>query len=130
MKMSAKQYAKLWHESLNRVAAKDHGAVGESMLRRILKDGSYRQLPEIVRAMEGIISKETPMEDVTIISARPLEHTEAKRIVSELLGHDGFSLRSKQDASLIGGLIVQTRDQRWDLSLKRQIRRLHTAVTA
>lgn len=131
MKLSAKQYAQLWHDSLLRVETDaDRAAVSEAMLRRILKDGAYRELSSVVRALEGLASKEQSMEDVTVISARPVEASSAKKIVSDLLGHQRFAIQYKQDPSLIGGLVVQTRDARWDLSLKRQIRRLQEAVIA
>lgn len=129
MKMTVKTYAQLWHDALNRVSEKDRDAVSQAMLRRILKDGVYRKLPDIVRALERLLSQGQSFEHVTVISARIPQETEIKQIVAGLLGHERFSLTYKQDESLIGGLIVQTRDQRWDLTLKHQLRRLQKTVT-
>lgn len=129
MKMTVKTYAQLWHDALNRVSEKDRDAVSQAMLRRILKDGVYRKLPDIVRALERLLSQGQSFEHVTVISARVPKEAQVKKLVSDLLGHERFSLTYKQDESLIGGLIVQTRDQRWDLTLKHQLRRLQKTVT-
>lgn len=129
MKMNVKQYAQLWLDSLNRVSEKDRPAVSQAMLTRMLKDGMYHKLHEVLRTMEQLFGHGETVERVTVISARIPQETEVKKIVAGLLGHERFSLTYKQDESLIGGLIVQTRDQRWDLTLKHQLRRLQKTVT-
>lgn len=130
MKWGSKQFARFWYDALHRVNADDRPAVSQLMLKKLVREGQYRRLSEIMRAMQVLDAKEQASEEVLVVSARKLSAAAAQKIVSDLVGHDRLVIRQAEDPALIGGAIVQTADRRWDLSLRHQLRRLQKSVSA
>jgi len=70
---------------------------------------------------------------VTVLSARPLEEDQRGRLLERLLKLiPGYTpvLREQVDPSLIGGLIVQIGDQRYDASVKHRLEKVRETLRA
>lgn len=93
-----------------------------------------RRAGKILRALDVYVESVSGVIAVTATSARPLSLEERKQIEASaavLLGKDGQKVRIEfcEDPAVIGGLRLETRDTRYDSTVARGLRELHTSLT-
>lgn len=106
------------------------GAFGRFLRRKRL----VRRSGRIVRALDAYAETESGIVAVTATSARPLSESEQKRVettAAELLGKSGqrVAIEFREDSAVIGGLRLETSDTRYDSTIARGLRKLHTSLT-
>lgn len=127
MTITPKQYARAWYELMqDKKTAKD---ASKKMLSHLHKNGRLSMLPEILRQMEDIERQASGIEQVTITSARELDANFVKKIVQNLLKTKEARIAQKIDPDLIGGVRVETKNKRWDLSIRSKLKLLEKALT-
>lgn len=93
-----------------------------------------RRAGKILRALDAYVEAESGIIAVTATSARPLSDAERKRVEASaavLLGQTGrqVALEFREDPAAIGGLRLETSDARYDSTIARALRELHTSLT-
>lgn len=128
MKVSAQQYAAAWYESLKEAPEKDWDNISEQLLEQLRTSGNMRFLSEIVRLVEERSKAEQGITPVTVRSAHELDEALVKEQVGSLLPDTEVEVTTVIDESLIAGLQIETSNERWDLSLKGQLRSLSNHI--
>ena len=119
MTATPKQYALAWYELLqDKKTAKD---MNQNMLAHLHKTGRLSWLSEIVRNLEEIEHRQSGIERATITSARAILDKDAKRMAKAILKIDEVVVSREINPDLIAGIQVETKNKRWDLSLKNQL---------
>lgn len=129
MKVSAQQYAAAWYELLKEAPEAEWDKISEQLLTQLRQDGNMRFLSEIVRLVETRSKEEQGITPVTVRSAHELDSTLVKEQVTSLLPNTEVEVTTVIDDSLIAGLQIETTNERWDLSLKGQLRSLSNHIT-
>lgn len=81
------------------------------------------QLPDIIRALQNFSYADTHRTPAEVVSAMPLSDDQQQRIIAELHQRYGqmLDVHFREDASLIGGLIIRVGDQVLDTSLRARL---------
>lgn len=66
--------------------------------------------------------------DVRIKAARKVSQKELEPYIRKLVGSNNIKLHIEHDPDLIAGLIFETKNQRWDLSMKQQLQALKQSL--
>lgn len=93
-----------------------------------------RRAGKILRALDAYVEIESGVIAVTATSARPLSPAERTRVetsAAALLGQAGrqVAIEFREDPSVIGGVRLETSDTRYDSTVARGLRELHTSLT-
>lgn len=110
-------------------AADEHA---HNYLRALTHNRRLGLLPEIARQYEALRAETENVVDVELVAAMPIEPAQLERLVRALkqrLRRD-IRIKTRIDASLIGGAFVRAGDLVIDGSLKSRLRRLATTMTA
>lgn len=125
MATSTTQAARRWADALQQADRADWDAISNRELRRLSAD-TIEKVSEVVEAMSSL--KNNSAVPVTLISAKPLTDPMQAEIVKSLFDKRAVAITAVVDASLIGGVVVQTADHLWDLSIKHQLERLKRSI--
>ncbi len=119
MNISKKQYAKAWHELLREKQAPMD--VNKKMLSHLYKNGKLSWVSDILRHIENIEASENKIENVTVTTALEYDDEKIKNIAQKILKTDSIFVSKRINPKLIAGAQVETKNKRWDLSLKSQM---------
>ncbi|MBU2575714.1 F0F1 ATP synthase subunit delta [Patescibacteria group bacterium] len=134
MNITPKQYASAWYELLSdkkiiRLSCGQASKVNKKMLAYLYKTGHLSKLAEILRNLEEIEQRQLGVEHALITSAHEISENQAKKLAKEILKTDEVSVRHKINPELIGGIQIETKNKRWDLSIKSQLLSLSKQLT-
>lgn len=81
------------------------------------------QLPEIIRVLQSYAQSETQRIVAEVVSAVTLSEEQRQHIITKLQAQYGemLDVHFREDASLIGGLIIRIGDQVLDASLRARL---------
>jgi F-type H+-transporting ATPase subunit delta len=103
-----------------------------AVLGSLFERGQLDLLPQIVASFKGMTEEDEDVVGVTVTTAVPLDD-ELRRTITEKcegdLGRKVF-LIEKVDPSIMGGLILEARGQRRDVSVKTQLRAAREALVS
>ena len=107
-------------------------AAPEVLLMSLFERGQLDLLPQIVATFKEMTEEDEDVVGVTVTTAVPLDD-ELRRTITEKcegdLGRKVF-LIEKVDPSIIGGLVLEARGQRRDISVKTQLRAAREALVS
>jgi F0F1-type ATP synthase delta subunit len=126
MNITAKQYAQAWYELLQ--DKKTSKQVNKKMLAHLYAKGKLSKLSDILRSLEEIEHLSRGIEHAVVTTAHEITDTQAKKLAKEILKTDAI-ISKKIDAELIGGVKIETKNKRWDLSIKSQLLSLSKQIT-
>jgi F-type H+-transporting ATPase subunit delta len=94
------------------------------------RKGRPALLPEVAGAYRRALQAARGIVDVTVTSPVPLTAADRERVSDVIKRRTGLTARliERVDAGLLGGLVVQVRDGKYDTTIKRKLERLHTAL--
>jgi F-type H+-transporting ATPase subunit delta len=124
MQLTPRQYARAWYEALKEAKQTKWEEISQNILRRLQREGKLNQLSSIVDAMKEIESTETNKAYVEVTSAYKASVKELELLAKELTGAKDVEVAVKEDESLLGGVVVRTKNDLWDISLKHQLEQL------
>ena len=116
MKLTPKYYARAWYELIQ-----SGEKSSDKILKFIYKNGHLSWLKEIVANLEELLNKQEQNTKVTVTSAKELEREVIEKIVKQIIKNEKFSIETKIDPSLIAGLIIETKNKRWNLSASKKL---------
>lgn len=98
--------------------------------RLLLDRERVTALPDIARELATLIDEHAGRERAVVTSARPLSSSQLSRLVKALEELSGKKIlaETREDPSLIGGVVAQVGDQVYDGSLRTQLRQLRGSM--
>lgn len=121
MQVSILHYAVAWYEALKTADDEDQAAISQRMLKRLQMQGKLAWLARIVKQVQELEDADLGVVDVKIKLANKVSVKDIEPIVKDLLQIEKVRLTIKEDKDLLGGMVVQTSDKRWDVSMKKQL---------
>jgi F-type H+-transporting ATPase subunit delta len=117
------------HEVLRRLAV---APVLEHFVLLVLDHNRFASLPAINRELRTLVDQQANRVRATVTSAKPLREPELQRIRGALERRTGkhVIVEKREDASLIGGVVVQVGDVVYDGSVKTQLERIREQLLA
>jgi len=105
--------------------------VTKSFVELIVKNRREGILPQIAVSFDAQLKAFRGITPVTLISAKPLDASVKKTIISTIEGSvkGTIEVTEKIDADLIGGFIVRMDDKQIDASVASQLSQLKTRLT-
>ena len=86
------------------------------------------QIKEKITRVSSESNKDFACIAVRIIAARKVSQKELEPYAKKLVGSNNVKLHLEYDSALIAGLIFQTKNQHWDLSMKQQLQSLKQSL--
>lgn len=130
MKISVEQYARGWYESLKSAKESEREKISQAFLRRLQKDGRLSWLKKISQAVYRLDAKAMGLMAITVTTSRPEEKNFIEEAAAKIVGTDKIRTTTRVDKNLIGGLLVETEDVRWDLSVKKILNNLEQQISS
>ena len=98
----------------------------EHFAQLVLDHNRFPAMASIAREMRNLVDEQAGRVRAQVTSAKPLREPEAQRIQTALAKKTGKQviLERKEDASLLGGIVVQIGDVVYDGSVKNQLSRI------
>lgn len=123
MHITAKQYATALFSAVT-----DHPSqtadIFKQLLQKMYQAGDWHLVAEMYREFERAVAAANNSTTVVVKSARSLDKNMVNEIVQQLINAQNTEIEYVEDPTLIGGLRIQTENQRWDLSLRGQLQQL------
>lgn len=124
MKLTAQHLARRWYEALKNAKTSAWPAISDSMLKQIQRAGRKRELPAIARALARLEQAEQSVLEVVITASSPHAVKDEDTLLRQLFGSRELAVTRRVDPALLGGVVVETTNERWDFSVRHQLRRL------
>lgn len=122
--MTPQHYAQAWYLALKDAKQKDWETISQYLLRRLQREGRLSSLPQIVNQIKELEAKDSGRIAVDVTTATDYDEKELIQLVSELTGEKDVEMTLHTDADLIGGVLVRTKDEQWDVSVKNHLEQL------
>ncbi|MDB5804055.1 MAG: atpH [Betaproteobacteria bacterium] len=105
---------------------------GQNFLRLLIENSRLDALPEIAAQFAMLKNAEEGTADAEIVSAFPLSEAQVGELIAGLAAKFKKTLKPhvSVDQSLIGGVRVVVGDHVFDTSIKAQLERMKTTLTA
>jgi F-type H+-transporting ATPase subunit delta len=129
MRETPQQFADAWYEAVAEATAKDRDAMSERFLAELHHSGRLNWLPEIERRFAERDRAERGAVAVTVRRAHDVADHAIKAAVRKLFPDQPVDLESIEDPALIGGVQIETLDERWDYSVRGQLHQLEKELT-
>jgi len=124
MNITPKQYARAWLELIQKKSKKEVAEISKKALEKLYKTGKLNTVSKILREMEEIENKESGISQATVVSAYDITQKDAEKIAEKTINSKNIITTLKTDSRIIGGVIVETKNKRWDFSIKNQLKSL------
>ncbi len=128
MHLNPSQYARALYDALMSVAPEKHDLVIDRFATILSEYGQLGLLPEIEREFLEYEKLQAGAIPVKITTARKDGHE--KDLIAklhEVIGQD-ISLKQSIDEGLVGGVVIETDDERIDASVAGQLKRLNRSM--
>ena len=128
MQVNPQHYAQAWYESLKESDKNSWPQVSTRFMKRLQDEGNLSWLRKIINLIEELELAEQGVTSVKVKTAHELPSTAVKEIVEKLVDSKEVAIEVTEDAGLLGGLEVRTKDHRWDLSMQGQLNELKKSL--
>jgi len=128
MKISAKQFAIALYDSLQEVSPADQEKVLDNFVQVLKETGAINIFPKIEQEFIVYQKKQRGITDVNVTFAR--RDVDEKVVLDELnkLISGNKEVKKQVDEGLVGGVMIETEDQRVDASVKRLLGRFRESL--
>lgn len=127
MKLSPIIYAQIWFEALQEAPDSDWHVISERILQHIYRHSHVKWLPEIQRQMVVLEHAKNGTTPVTVRTARTIDPDLLQAFVKRFLPDILPVITQEIDPNIIGGVQIETTNQRFNASIQSQLTHLaHT----
>lgn len=128
MQITPRNVADAWQEALAESPAQKRKQISTRFLEHLYRSNRLSWLPAIIRALEMRERRTSGIEAVTVTSSHTLPAQLAHKLVKEVMGNAKTSITQAIDPELLGGVQIETADNRWDLSLRTRLNRAYNRL--
>lgn len=128
MKITARTIAQALYESLVAAPADQWDAIVEQYIGYTVRMGKSQWLGSIVEHVSAIDMNARGITPVTVTVGHEQSKEAITDIVQRLVGQGELAIDVQVDADSIGGMKVETPNQRWDFTMKRQLQKLAESI--
>jgi F-type H+-transporting ATPase subunit delta len=123
MKLTAHQYAKTLHETLQDTAAKDHESVLDNFANVLAQNNDLKIFEEVMQEFEKLEKASKGIKMASVTSAQPLDKHSEKEIIEHLnkMVSGKVEIRKQIDEKLLGGVVIKLDDTLIDASVKKSL---------
>lgn len=125
-KLIPQQYAKVLLGLLKDVPQKEMANVVDGFIAYLKKERAIKKLPYILDSVERYAKEADGIHEIHVTSAQTLSTEMLARIEGVVGGK--VETKTAVDASLIGGIVVRTKNTILDASVKTQLARLKNTL--
>ncbi|MCX6782162.1 MAG: ATP synthase F1 subunit delta [Candidatus Magasanikbacteria bacterium] len=125
-KNSPRQYGIAFWQATRGLKGADLGLAISNFVALLARERMIKKSDEVIRSFIQYAKEQDGVEDIEIISAHPLSDKVINSI-KNIFGNKVDAIQ-KTDASLIGGVIIRTRDKILDASIKSQLNKLKQSL--
>ena len=129
MKYTPETYAAAWYQVLVDAPRDKRAALSHAMLSHMNARGHLSWIAQIVARMEQLEHERTGVEQVMVQTAHDIDQKTIMSAVFGVLGRQNINLRFMVDPALIGGMRIETQNNRWDLSIRGSLTELKKQLT-
>lgn len=131
MKTSPKQFARAWHRALQQTDRAEWDAVSKRLLLLVQRQGHSRSLPVIKQLITEYDHAAHARIPVTVKTAHALDQQTLAAAVQRVLGSGvRADITTQIDPELLGGISIETKNSRWNMSLQAQLHQLVKTINA
>lgn len=124
MKASPRHYAQALYLVLSESTPAERSKTIQEFLTRLYAQGDLKTLSEIVRIVDEMEQAATGTLRVTVATAHELDIEVLTPLVKKIISGEDVIIETELDSELIGGMRLETKDHRWDLSARGQLQQL------
>jgi len=128
MQLTPLHYAQAWYEALQEAKPEQQEQISQAMLRRLQREGKLNLLGQIIDAIKDLEAKKSNKAFVTATTAHAIDEKELVALAKDLFEVEEVELTVQSDKSLLGGVVLETKNTRWDLSTKNQLEQLKSSL--
>ncbi len=121
MRFTAKSYAQDWFSALQAAETSKWHAISRSFLDTMYREGFSARLPEVLRLITQMHYRAQGLIPVQVTSARDVSDAVIQKALEQVLPGKKTHITRVIDDTLIGGISVETLNQRWNLSVSGQL---------
>lgn len=121
MKLTRKELAEAMYALLNSKASS--ATFAEGVAEYLVEERRTGELDAIMREVERLRSERDGVNEAVVNSANELDEN-VRQMIRDMFGGKETVLVERKDASLVGGVQVQTLDKSLDLSVRGQLNKL------
>lgn len=128
MRITPKQYGQLLYEITHEKKKQELEAILRDFVFLLVTNKSLSQLPRIIHFFKECFREVENIEEVEVVSARPLPHALLNRI-KKTMPVDHVVFKNSIDPALIGGMIIKHNDTVLDESVQSAIAHLGAVLS-
>lgn len=113
-----------WMQALESSPKKQWDDISQNMLKVLQREGKLLWVKRIEHEIGNLMDARDGVVAATVTSAYPVDQKKVKQIVEELLGGEKVRLTFFEDPELLGGMVVETENNRWDATMKNELHQL------
>ncbi len=121
MRFTVKSYAQDWFSALQQAEPSKWHSISHAFLEAMYREGFSARLPEVVRLITQMHYRSQGLIPVQVTSARDVSDAVIEKALEQVLPGKKTHITRVIDDSLIGGISVETLNQRWNLSVSGQL---------
>lgn len=101
-----------------------------NFLKILCERGSLNEFSSCRAAYYALYRKEFSIAEATVTTAEPLSDTRREQLLEKLRSMTGkqIVLHEKQDASLIGGVLLEMEGRTYDNTIRNRLKNVHDAM--
>lgn len=127
-RVTPKHYAIALYDVLQAAQATDRGTIVRKFLKQLYYAGQLRLLPAITTAFEQYYYTQLGTVPVQVRTTQPLPAETIQRELTRLFPQQHLSVTTTVDPAVVGGMLVETPNQRWNVSLAGQLEALANSL--
>jgi len=127
-RVTPKHYAIALYEVLQTTQTTDRGAIVRKFLKQLYQAGQLRLLPAITTAFEQYYHAQMGTVPVRVSTAQTLPAETIQRELTRLFPQQHLSVTTTVNPAVVGGMLVETQNQRWNISLAGQLEALANSL--
>ena len=130
MRLLPKHYASALYELLSTTPESGWGKVVKPFLRTLARKGMNRSIPTILRLVDEIEHREKKVVKVEVKAAHDLSQSKIDEVVKKIFPHTVVDVHQIIEPALIGGITLDTSDQRYDVSITGTLHSLERSLAS
>lgn len=130
MRLTPKVYATAWFAALTTALPEQRPNINKAWLNRLRREGKFAWLSRVLSQMREIEDHQLGIHRIHVTVAHELPREFVQQTVKTVLGLEQVVIDVLIDPKIAGGLVIETPNERWNVSLQVQLQELKQRLLA